>query len=93
MFVAALGRYQCPAQRKAESINTCIDLGSQHTLITENLWLNAIITHSKFISRPFIYLFLTIVQIISQSFASLYRDDIVVTVHEINASDTCHSVD
>ena len=48
--------------------------------------------YTKFISSPFIYLFSTVIPIISLSFASLYRDDIVVAI-EINACDTCHSVD
>ena len=69
------------ARREVEGIN--IDGGSQQTLHTENLWLNVIITHSKFIASPFICLFSTI---ISPSFAILYRDDIVVTTVPKNAS-------
>ena len=41
--------------REVEGLN--IDKGLQQTLITENLWLNVIITHSKFIYTPFIYLY------------------------------------
>ena len=76
---------------EAEGIN--IEQGQQRMLNTEHLWLNAIITHSKFTSSPFICLFSTIIPIISPSFASLYRDNIVVSTVKINASDPCHSVD
>ena len=60
-----------------------IDRGLQQTLNTKSLWLNVIITHSKFISGSFICLFLQIISIICPSFASLYRDDIVVPTVEI----------
>ena len=50
----------------------------QQTLNTENPWLNVIVIHSKFISSPFIFRLSTVISIISPSFASLYRDDIVV---------------
>ena len=58
-----------------------IDRGAQQTLNTENLCLNVIITHSKFISSPFICLFSTI---IPPSLAYLYKDATFVPVVEIN---------
>ena len=48
------------ARREAEGIN--IDRGPQPMLNTENLLLNVIITHCKFISSPFTSLFLTVFQ-------------------------------
>ena len=71
-----------------------IDRGPQKkkkkTLNTENPWLNVIIIHSKFISSSFKCLFSTT---ISPPFTPIYRDDIVESTVEINACDTCHSVD
>ena len=61
------------ARREAEGIN--IDRGLQQMLNTENPWLNVIITHSKFISSPFISLFSTIIPIFLPSFLLLYTDD------------------
>ena len=51
-----------------------VDRGSQQTLNTEDLWLNVIITHSKYISSPFISLFSTVIPIFSPSFSLLYWD-------------------
>ena len=62
-----------------------MDRGPQLTLNTENPWLNIIITHSKFISSPFTCLFSTIIQIL--------RPYMEIIFLEINACDTCHSVD
>ena len=45
------------ARHNAEDIN--IDRGPQQTSDTENLWLNVIIKHSKFISLSFVCLFST----------------------------------
>ena len=53
-----------------EDIN--IDRGPQQTLTTENPWLNVIITHSLFIFRPFICLFLTIIALFYPFLSSLY---------------------
>ena len=64
-----------------------MDRGPQQTLNTSNLWLNVNITHSKFISSPFICLFSIIISIICPSFAPLYRDDIVVSTVERNVCD------
>ena len=69
------------AQRKAEGIN--IDRGPQQTLNTENLWLNDIIIHSKFILSPFISLFSTIIPIFSPSFSHLYKDNTRKSATEI----------
>ena len=74
-------------------INARRDHGPQKTLNAEDPFLNIIITHSKFISSPFICLFPTTIPIIYPSFVSLYRDGIVVTAVEIKACDMCHSVD
>ena len=71
------------ARREMQGIN--IDRGPQQTLNTENTWLNVIITHSKFISSPFISLFSTIIPIFSPSFSLLYWDDTGKSVFEINA--------
>ena len=61
-----------------------IDRGSQQKVNTENLCLNVIITHSRFISL-FICLFSTIVPIYSPSFSLLYKDDTGRSAVEINA--------
>ena len=65
------------------------DRGPQQTLTTEIPWLNVIITPSKCISIQFICVISIIIPVNSQSFAPLYRDDIVVTAVDINACDTC----
>ena len=59
------------ARREVDSINT--DRGPDQMLNTENPWLN-VITHSKFISSPFISLFATVIPIFSPSISLLYRD-------------------
>ena len=73
-----------------EGIN--IDQGPQQTLSIEKPWLNVIITHSKFISSPFISLFSTIIPIFSPSFLLLYRDDTGKSTFEINACRSRQSV-
>ena len=64
-----------------------IERGPQQTSNTENLWLNVIITHSKFISSSFIS-FSTIIPIFSPSFSLLCRDVTGKSTFEVN---TCRS--
>ena len=69
------------------------DRGLQQMLNPENPSLNvSIITHSKFISSPFISLFSTIIPIFSPSFSLLYRDDTGKSTSEINAYRSRQSV-
>ena len=53
------------------------------------VWLNVIITHTKFISRPFIYLFSRLIPILSPSFSVLCRDDTCKSAVDINACGSC----
>ena len=69
-----------------------IERGPQQTSNTENLWLNVIITHSKFISSSFIILFSTIIPICSPSFSLLCRDVTSKSTFEMNACRSRQSV-
>ena len=61
-----------------------IDRGPHPKLNTENPWLNVIITHSKFISSPFISLFLTKFQYFLNHSPSYIATDTGYSVIEMN---------
>ena len=88
-------KYNIRFIHRSEVFNICcsprsilIGEATQQMLNTENLWMNVIIAHSKFISSSFICLFYISSSFICQSFLHLsspYIDNIVTAVVEINA--------